>query len=210
MQNRRISHAKCESALDSANPQNLARSAKSFCYFWLLPKVESFLSLKTQIHQRFYNSAESTLDSTIPQNLTRKTQNRRISHTKCETAPDSANSQNLARSAKSFCYFWLLPKVESSLPYQPQLTSDSTIPQNLTRKNTESTLDSTIPQNLPRKAQNHRISHAVRKSFCYFLLSQKVESFLSYQPQLTKKGNFAESKIKFSATICALKLFLGF
>ena len=36
-----------------------------------------------------------------------------------------------------------------------------------------STLDSTIPQNLVRKC---RISHEVRKSFCYFLLIQKVES----------------------------------
>ena len=60
------------------------------------------------------------------------------SHTAITSIVDSA-SQNLitnksARSAKphkSFCYFWLLPKVESSLPYQPQLTSDSTIPQNL-------------------------------------------------------------------------------
>ena len=78
-------------------------------------------------------NAESTLDSTIPQNLTRK--NRRISHAKCESAPDSANSQNLARSAKSFCYFLLSQKVESSLPYQPQLTSDSTIQQNLIKNN---------------------------------------------------------------------------
>ena len=38
---------------------------KSFCYFWLSPKVESSLFLKTQIHQRFCKSAESTLDSAL-------------------------------------------------------------------------------------------------------------------------------------------------
>ena len=42
----------------------------------------------------------------------------------------------------------------------------------------ESTLDSTIPQNLTRSAQNRRISHEVRKSFCYFWLIPKVESLL--------------------------------
>ena len=46
-------------------PQNLVKKnrakhqQKSFCFVWLLPKVESSLFLKTQIHQRFYNSAES-------------------------------------------------------------------------------------------------------------------------------------------------------
>ena len=98
-----------------------------------------------RLSQNPHDSAESALDSTIPQNLVRKC---RISH----------------EVRKSFCYFLLSQKVESSLPYQLQLTSDSTIPQNLTRK-----------------AQNHRISHEVRKSFCYFLLIQKVESFLFYQ-----------------------------
>ena len=70
-----------------------------------------------RLSQNPHDSAESTLDSTIPQNLTRE--NHRISH----------------EVRKSFCYFWLKPKVESLLPYQPQLTSDSTIPQNLIENN---------------------------------------------------------------------------
>ena len=36
--------------------QNLARSAKSFCYFWLKPKVESPLSLLLRAHCRFAQS----------------------------------------------------------------------------------------------------------------------------------------------------------
>ena len=87
-------------------------------------------------------NAESALDSTIPQNLTRKIQNPRISH----------------EVRKSFCYFWLKPKVESSLPLNFNQPSDA-----------ESALDSTIPQNLTRKALNHRIL----KAFATFGFRQK-------------------------------------
>ena len=41
--------------------------------------------------------------------------------------------------------------------------------------------------------ENPRISHEVRKSFCYFWLKPKVESSLPLKPQSTKKRNFAES-----------------
>ena len=54
---------------------------------------------------------------------------------------------NLARSAnprKSFCYFWLLPKVESPLPYQLQLTKRF---YKVAEFNAESRMDSA---NLPR------------------------------------------------------------
>ena len=45
-------------------------------------------------------------------------------------------------------------------------------------------------QNLGEKC---RISHGVRKSFCYFWLLPKVESPLPLKPKFTKKGKFAES-----------------
>ena len=101
-----------------------------------------------------------------------------------------ALAQNLVKNKskkpyKSFCYFLLSQKVESSFPYRLQTTKKG--------KFADSTLDSTNPQNLTRKMQNPRISHEVRKSFCYFLLLQKVESSLPYRLQTTKKGNFAES-----------------
>ena len=50
-----------KSALDSTIPQNLK---KSFCYFWLRPKVESSIPYRLQTTKRFCNSAESALDST--------------------------------------------------------------------------------------------------------------------------------------------------
>ena len=49
-----------DSKLDSTQS---VESKKSFCYFLLLQKVESFLPLKTQIHQRFYNSAEPRIQT---------------------------------------------------------------------------------------------------------------------------------------------------
>ena len=137
--------------------------------------------LKTQIHQRFHNSAESTLDFAT-QNLIRKAQNHRISH----------------EVRKSFCYFWLSPKVESPLPYRLQSTKKGNFAKLksfcyflLIQK-----VESSFPLNfnqpeIPQFRRIHklteskiptlRISHEVHKSFCYFLLSQKVESFLSYR-----------------------------
>ena len=50
-------------------------------------------------------------------------------------------------------------------------------------------------QNLGEKC---RISHEVRKSFCYFWLLPKVESSLPYQPKSTKQGKFAESTADFA------------
>ena len=71
-----------------------------------------------------------------PLSLCRFTKNHE-SQTENPSVVDSA-SQNLGENPrisrevrKSFCYFWLLPKVESSLPYRLQSTSDSTISQNL-------------------------------------------------------------------------------
>ena len=69
-----------------------------------------------RLSQNPHDSAESTLDSTIPQNLTRKN---------TESTLDSA-TQNL----KSFCYFWLLPKVESPLPLNPNLLNPNLPTQN--------------------------------------------------------------------------------
>ena len=79
------------------------------------------------------------------------------------------NKIKSARSAnprKSFCYFLLLQKVESPLPYQPKSTSDFTITQNLVK-------------NKSARSANPR------KIFCYFWLSPKVESSLPYQLQTT-------------------------
>ena len=48
----------------------------------------------------------------------------------CENSAESAESSKKIRAKhpkKSFCYFWLLPKVESLLPYQPQLTKKGKI-----------------------------------------------------------------------------------
>ena len=56
----------------------------------------------------------SVVDSAIPQNLGENAE----SHTQKNT------------ESKIFCYFWLKPKVESSLPYRLKTTSDSTIPHN--------------------------------------------------------------------------------
>ena len=140
------SHTAITSIVDSAESQNLGENPgishevrKSFCYFWLLPKVESPLpyQLKTTKRDNFVEYfAESTLDSTIPQNP----------HDSADSALDSANSQNLTRKMqnpriqhemrKSFCYFWLLPKVESSPPLNFNLPNDAdSAKQNLIQNN---------------------------------------------------------------------------
>ena len=224
---------------------------KSFCYFLLSQKVESFLPYRLQSTKKG-KFADSTLDSTIPQNLTESSK---------KSALDSAKLQNLTRKAqnprishavrKSFCYFWLSPKVESLLPYQPQSTkrrkfvesfaeSALPLPSNSpdsfrkkgctplhspptrqkaaafsllggvprfsvsSKKSAGGTSAPLIPDFLHHETgefsgATHDLkldstqSVESKKSFCYFLLLQKVESPLPYRLQTTKKGNFAES-----------------
>ena len=75
-QNAVQSHTAITSIVDSAKQNLIAKSQKnhkkSFCYFLLSQKLESSLLLKFNLP----NDADSALDSTIPQNLTRK--NRRF------------------------------------------------------------------------------------------------------------------------------------
>ena len=85
--------------------------------------------------ENFWDSADHQ-SSVYPKNS-----HKYKSHTAITSIVDSA-SQNLGENPrishevrKSFCYFWLLPKVESSLPYRLQATKQ--------RKGAESTLDST-------------------------------------------------------------------
>ena len=107
---------------------------------------------------------------------------------------------------KSFCYFWLLPKVESSFPYRLQSTKkgkfadstlDSTIPQNLAESSKKSALDSTNSQNLTRKVQNHRISHAKCESALDSASSGGLESLRKGRTLLFAKAksskNFLDS-----------------
>ena len=90
--------------------------------------------------------------------------------------PKKVNLQNLARSAQKLLLLFAFAK-SRILSYLTNFNQPKKV--NL--------------QNLTRKAPNPRISHEVRKSFCYFLLLPKVESLLPYQPQLTKKRNFVDS-----------------
>ena len=90
---------------------------------------------------------------------------------------------------KSFCYFWLSPKVESPLPYRLQSTKQHNYPFCIFLCGFCGFVESNAESKIP----THRISHEVRKSFCYFWLIPKVESSLSPRLQSTKQRNFAES-----------------
>ena len=84
---------------------------------------------------RFVNEPKSSISSLASHNP--KNSSTILEFASCkenaESTLDSAESQNLvknqsARSAnlcKSFCYFWLLPKVESPLPLNPNLPNSA-------------------------------------------------------------------------------------
>ena len=202
-----------DSTLDSTIPQNLVRKCrishevrKSFCYFWLLPKVESFLPCQPKSTQKgnFADSANPLLPISLDSFHKRAAPRTRSPQlffkclakscrfsllggvprfsvsskksaggTSAPLIPDflhhetgeflvlthdlKLDSTQSVESKKSFCYFWLLPKVEFSLSHQPQTTKrgnfvESTESHTQNIKNTESALDSTIPQNLIRSA----------------------------------------------------------
>ena len=138
-----------------------------------------FLGASFALVENFGNQQTQSL--VLSQNFL-QIQNLHRNYFDCDSAfaESRGNSQNLARGAnpnKSFCYFLLLQKVESSLSYQLQSTKKG--------KFAESTLDSAT-QNLTRKVRIHTPSRHAEgfspkypfKSFCYFWLLPKVESFL--------------------------------
>ena len=87
-----------------------------------------------------------------------------------------ANRLRIKRESlqKSFCYFLLSQKVESSLPLNFNLPNDA-----------DFALDSTIPQNLIRKVGIHpRFCNAESKRFCSVWLLPKVESSLPLKTQI--------------------------
>ena len=62
-----------------------------------------------------------------------------------KSAESNKNKSVRSTPKKSFCYFWLLPKVESLLPYQPQLTKRG----NFVESNASFLLDSSLDSALP-------------------------------------------------------------
>ena len=118
---------------------------KKFLLLFAFAKSRVLFPLPTSINQRFHNLRR--IQRKIPRFRRISHANRRIRSRKVRNCRIRPRFYKTTES-KIFCYFWLLPKVESFLPCQLQLTKrgrgvESTL---------DSTLDSTIPQNPPSQS----------------------------------------------------------
>ena len=134
----------------------------------------------TKSNENSPKSAESTLDSAIPQNPESKIPNRRISHTKHQIHP-------------RFC------KVESKkflLRFAFAKSRVFSLFKDLNNQRFHNSAESANLQNPPSILQTQNL-----KSFCYFLLLPKVESLIPLKTQIHQTTQFCRIHAKFHDSI---------
>ncbi len=81
----------------------------------------------------------------IPKNYESQTENPSVVDSTQSVESNKKQSARSANPCKSFCYFWLSPKVESPLPLNPNLPNEANS-QNLAQKSVKSTTESALDE----------------------------------------------------------------